>query len=180
MVSVLRHNTIRARTQVTLPKSASAHRECETPLRVSLLRPLILCLCVALRAQNLNLVLDTGSSDLWFATTGCTGCNGSTPVLDPTKSSSFQLGTQRISLNYGSGSAAGVLARDTVSMGPFTVNPQVFGVFFLSPHFRFYSLLLARVIMPSAEVCYDRVAADAQFQTSAPRQGAPGDPMMGH
>jgi hypothetical protein len=53
-------------------------------------------------------------------------------------------------------------------MGPFTVNPQVFGVFFLSPHFRFHSprlFLMARVMMPSAKVCYGRVAADAQFQT---------------
>jgi hypothetical protein len=30
-------------------------------------------------------------------------------------------------MNYGSGTAAGTIARDTVSMGPFTVNPQVFG-----------------------------------------------------
>lgn len=49
-------------------------------------------------------------------------------MLDPTKSSSLQLGTQNIPLNYGSGSASGVLARDTVTMGPFTVNPQSFGV----------------------------------------------------
>jgi len=77
-------------------------------------------------AQNLNLVLDTGSSDLWFATSNCAGCSRNTPVLDPTKSSSLQLGTQRIALNYGSGSASGVLAHDTVTMGPFTVNPQSF------------------------------------------------------
>ncbi|KAF8494617.1 acid protease [Russula emetica] len=77
-------------------------------------------------AQKLNLVLDTGSSDLWFATTGCAGCSSSTPVLDPSKSSSIQLETQRIPLNYGSGSAEGVLAHDTVTMGPFTVNPQTF------------------------------------------------------
>jgi len=32
-------------------------------------------------------------------------------------------------LNYGSGSASGVLVHDTVTMGPFTVNPQTFGVY---------------------------------------------------
>lgn len=99
------------------------------------------CFDLIFRAQNLNLVLDTGSSDLWFATSNCAGCSRNTPVLDPTKSSSLQLGTQRIALNYGSGSASGVLAHDTVTMGPFTVNPQSFGVYFPSPHFRFYPSL---------------------------------------
>jgi Eukaryotic aspartyl protease len=28
---------------------------------------------------------------------------------------------------YGSGIASGTLVQDTVSMGPFTVNPQAFG-----------------------------------------------------
>jgi hypothetical protein len=100
---------------------------------------------IILRAQTFNLVLDTGSSDLWFASSGCAGCSPNTPVLNP-QSSSLQLGTQRISLDYGSGSASGVIARDTVTLGPFTVNPQTFGVYFPSPHFRFYlSLLLPRV-----------------------------------
>jgi Eukaryotic aspartyl protease len=100
---------------------------------------------IILRAQTFNLVLDTGSSDLWFASSGCAGCSPNTPVLNP-QSSSLQLGTQRISLDYGSGSASGVIARDTVTLGPFTVNPQTFGVYFPSPHFRFYlSLPLPRV-----------------------------------
>jgi cathepsin D len=96
-------------------------------MRISLLYILTHC-DIILRAQKFNLVLDTGSSDLWFATTGCAGCSGNTPVLNPSKSSTMQLGTQRISLNYGSGSASGVLVKDTVTMGPFTVNPQSFGV----------------------------------------------------
>lgn len=96
---------------------------------------------ITFRAQNLNLVLDTGSSDMWFASTGCTGCSRNTPVLDPKKSSSLQLGTQRVPLNYGSGSASGVVARDTVTMGPFTVNPQTFGVYFPFPPFILYRSL---------------------------------------
>lgn len=91
------------------------------------------CFHFILRAQKFNLVLDTGSSDLWFATKGCAGCSRNTPVLDTTKSSSAQLGTQRIALNYGSGSASGLVVRDTVTMGPFTVSPQTFGVYFPSP-----------------------------------------------
>jgi aspartyl protease len=117
--------TQRARIQATLPKLASALRECEHPREC-------LSLIVFLSAQKFNLVLDTGSSDLWFATSNCAGCSKNTPVLDTTKSSSIQLGTQRVSLNYGSGSASGVIIRDTITMGPFTVNPQTFGVYFSS------------------------------------------------
>ena len=43
------------------------------------------------------------------------------------KSSSLHKGTQDVPLSYGSGSADGTLAHDTVSMGPFTVNSQAFG-----------------------------------------------------
>jgi cathepsin D len=92
-----------------------------------------LCFYVVFRAQSFDLVLDTGSSDLWFTTTGCAGCSQNTPVLNPTKSSSFSSGSQTVALNYGSGSASGLLAHDTVSLGPFTVNPQVFGVYPFSP-----------------------------------------------
>jgi cathepsin D len=84
-------------------------------------------LLLALRSQSFDLVLDTGSSDLWFATTDCTSCDQGTPELDPTKSSSFKAGNDHIVMNYGSGAASGTDAQDTVSMGPFTVNPQTFG-----------------------------------------------------
>jgi cathepsin D len=127
-------NTTRAPIQVTLLKSASALREFKNPMRMP---SRLLSFDIILRAQKFNLVLDTGSSDLWFATTGCAGCSRNTPVLDPTKSSTLQQGTQRISLNYGSGSAAGLLVHDTITMGPFTVNPQTFGVYFPSLHFPF-------------------------------------------
>ncbi|KAI0250106.1 aspartic peptidase domain-containing protein [Lactifluus subvellereus] len=76
--------------------------------------------------QTFDLVLDTGSSDLWFAATACTTCGQGTPELNPTKSSSLQVGNEHVVMNYGSGTASGTIARDTVSMGPFTVNPQIF------------------------------------------------------
>ncbi|KAI9447160.1 acid protease [Russula earlei] len=76
--------------------------------------------------QTLALVLDTGSSDLWFATTGCAGCAPGTPLFNPAGSTTFQTGTASISLTYGSGQAAGVISRDTVTMGPYTVDPQIF------------------------------------------------------
>ncbi|KAH9001074.1 acid protease [Lactarius akahatsu] len=77
-------------------------------------------------AQSFNLILDTGSSDLWFATTVCASCPSGTPEFDPSKSTSLQTGTDPISLKYGSGSAAGIIARDTITMGPFTVDQQIF------------------------------------------------------
>ncbi|KAM5531636.1 hypothetical protein V8D89_014688 [Ganoderma adspersum] len=81
--------------------------------------------------QTFKVVLDTGSSDLWVAGTQCPSC-GSTPPFDPTKSSTIKQITdstgrsQVITIHYGSGSVAGVLAQDTVSMAGFTVNPQPF------------------------------------------------------
>ncbi|KAI0250110.1 aspartic peptidase domain-containing protein [Lactifluus subvellereus] len=89
--------------------------------------------------QTLDLALDTGSSDLWFVTTGCISCGQGTPKLDPTKSTSLQVQHLPITMNYGSGTASGLVAQDTVSMGPFTVNPQIFGThvpFSFSPAFR--------------------------------------------
>ena len=84
-------------------------------------------LALPLSAQTFNLALDTGGSDFWFASTGCVTCPEGTPELDPTTSSTIQIGNQAVTFNYGSGSASGTIAQDTVSMGAFTVNPQVFG-----------------------------------------------------
>ncbi|THH14900.1 hypothetical protein EW146_g5492 [Bondarzewia mesenterica] len=79
-------------------------------------------------AQSFDLVLDTGSSDLWVAANTCQSCPSGTPEFDPTKSSSLQSSSsgQSIQLHYGSGAVSGNLAQDTVSMGPFTVNNQPF------------------------------------------------------
>jgi cathepsin D len=84
------------------------------------------------RSQTFNVVLDTGSSDLWFASTNCIGCVQTGAEFNPQKSSTIQVGNQRVTMNYGSGTAVGTIARDTVTMGPFTVNPQVLGACFCS------------------------------------------------
>ena len=83
--------------------------------------------------QSFKIVLDTGSSDLWVAATECLSC-GQTPPFDPTRSSTIQQVTglsgqaQTVTIRYGSGRVAGILASDTVSMSGFTVNPQRFVV----------------------------------------------------
>lgn len=80
--------------------------------------------------QTFNVVLDTGSSDFWVASTQCRTCQV-TSTFDTTKSSTIQqpqssTGSQQVEIQYGSGSVVGVLAQDVVNMGGFTVNPQTF------------------------------------------------------
>jgi len=75
-----------------------------------------------------NVILDTGSSDLWVAESSCSiGCN-SVPTFNPSQSSSFQNKTQAFSITYGTGQAAGSLAQDTIQMAGFSVANQVFAV----------------------------------------------------
>ncbi|THH11877.1 hypothetical protein EW146_g7899 [Bondarzewia mesenterica] len=79
-------------------------------------------------ATAYNVILDTGSSDLWLADSACTaGCNQIT-TFNPDSSSSFNNLTTAFSIKYGSGEASGVLGTDTVQMAGFQVNQQVFGV----------------------------------------------------
>ena len=75
-------------------------------------------------AQQFNVILDTGSSDLWVASTDCQACPQNDVLFDNTKSSTFSTQNQQISISYGSGEVAGIVATDTVNMGGFTVSGQ--------------------------------------------------------
>ncbi|KAI5116824.1 hypothetical protein M0805_006236 [Coniferiporia weirii] len=81
-------------------------------------------LTVGTPAQSFNVILDTGSSDLWVASTSCQSCPQGIPLFDNTKSSSLTLSQQEITISYGSGEVGGELATDTVDMGGFTVSAQ--------------------------------------------------------
>ncbi|KAF7292412.1 Peptidase A1 domain-containing protein [Mycena chlorophos] len=84
-------------------------------------------LSIGTPAQTFNVVLDTGSSDLWTITQECDDCSGIGNAFDTTKSSSFkQTSQQAIEIDYGSGAVQGFTATDTVTMGPFTVQDQTF------------------------------------------------------
>src|ERR1700691_1658276 len=84
-------------------------------------------LSVCRRPQSFNVILDTGSSDLWLASSQCTACPSGTPEFDSTKSSSFSASSnQPVTIQYGSGAVQGTLAQDTVSMGGFAVPQQIF------------------------------------------------------
>jgi len=79
-------------------------------------------------AKSFNVILDTGSADLWLASSNCyTGC-GSVPTYDSSSSTSFRNLSTPFSIKYGSGQAAGSLGSDSIQMAGFGVSGQTLGV----------------------------------------------------
>jgi hypothetical protein len=80
-----------------------------------------------------DVILDTGSSDLFLVSSSCTSqaCSG-VPTFNPSSSSSFTSTNQAFAVTYGSGDASGTLGKDVVQMAGFEVNNQVFGMFFIA------------------------------------------------
>jgi cathepsin D len=84
------------------------------------------------RPQSFEVVLDTGSSDLWLPTASCLNCVAGTPIFDASNSSTFKATSTssssdaEITIAYGSGQVSGTLGSDTVTMGGFTVPSQTF------------------------------------------------------
>ncbi|ORX50170.1 rhizopuspepsin 4 precursor [Hesseltinella vesiculosa] len=75
--------------------------------------------------QTLKLDFDTGSSDLWFASTLCSTCSGTQTKYDPTKSSTYQKEGKTWSISYGDGSSAsGITGLDTVNLGGLSIKNQ--------------------------------------------------------
>ncbi|KAF8326642.1 aspartic peptidase domain-containing protein [Cantharellus anzutake] len=80
-------------------------------------------------SQAFNVLLDTGSTDLWLASQNCSiGCSTVTNRYDPTKSSSYKDTSSPLHIRYGSGAVSGTIGTETVSFGGFTVTQQPFGV----------------------------------------------------
>ncbi|GAA5997214.1 pepsin-like aspartic protease [Rhodotorula paludigena] len=73
-----------------------------------------------------SVVLDTGSSDLILAETGCNGCLSSTVEYDPNTSSTSSISQSSFSITYGSGAASGSLVSDTISIANYTQDNQIF------------------------------------------------------
>ncbi|KAJ7836957.1 aspartic peptidase A1 [Mycena leptocephala] len=85
-------------------------------------------LAIGTPAVSFDVILDTGSADLWVAGSTCKqGCS-SVPTFDPSASSTFKNESAPFSIVYGSGEASGALASETVQMAGFSVSNQVFAV----------------------------------------------------
>ncbi|TCD69057.1 hypothetical protein EIP91_008955 [Steccherinum ochraceum] len=79
-----------------------------------------------------NVILDTGSADLWIATGSSnqtsTSGNNPIPLFNPTASSSFTGSNTPFQVTYGSGAVAGVIGTDKVQFAGFEVQSQAFGL----------------------------------------------------
>ncbi|KAF8331904.1 acid protease [Cantharellus anzutake] len=75
-----------------------------------------------------NVILDTGSSDLWLADSKCQiGCDGLS-TFSSSNSSTLKNITTPFSVTYGSGAARGHLVQDSVQMAGFSNPKQVFAL----------------------------------------------------
>lgn len=80
-------------------------------------------------AESFQVILDTGSADLWLASSNCyQGCSG-VPAFNPKASSSFTNLSSPFQIKYGTGGAVGNLGSDLVQMAGFKVSSQEFGVY---------------------------------------------------
>jgi cathepsin D len=75
-----------------------------------------------------DVILDTGSADLWVADSSCTqNCQG-IQTFDTSTSSTYKNLTEPFTIQYGSGEASGTLATDVVQMAGFQIDKQVLGM----------------------------------------------------
>jgi cathepsin D len=76
---------------------------------------------------SFDVILDTGSSDLWVADQACTtGCSR-IQLFNDLSSSTFHNLSEPFNIQYGSGAATGSLGQDVVQMAGFSVPNQIFG-----------------------------------------------------
>lgn len=85
-------------------------------------------LAIGTPAVSYDVILDTGSADLWVADSDCVSGCSSIPTFNTADSSTFVNKSTDFSISYGSGSASGFLGSDTVQMAGFSVSDQVFAV----------------------------------------------------
>ncbi|KAJ1176600.1 hypothetical protein NDU88_001872 [Pleurodeles waltl] len=79
--------------------------------------------------QNFLVLFDTGSSNLWVASTYCssTACTNHA-AFNPSQSSTYTSNNQQFSIQYGTGSLTGILGYDTVSIQGIAITQQEFAL----------------------------------------------------
>ncbi|KAI0955331.1 hypothetical protein AcW1_006943 [Taiwanofungus camphoratus] len=86
-------------------------------------------LAIGTPGQSFDVILDTGSSDLWVASqNSTTDVPNGVSTFKPSSSSTFKSENKPFDITYDSGAAAGTLAQDTVQLAGFKVNSQTFAV----------------------------------------------------
>jgi len=75
--------------------------------------------------QKFNVIIDTGSSNLWVPSSQCSDC-GSHPKYESSKSSSYVKNGTVFDIEYGSGPVSGFVSEDSVTIGDITVLKQLF------------------------------------------------------
>ena len=77
--------------------------------------------------QKFNVVLDTGSSNLWVPGSSCSSISCFTHSrYDDSKSSTYKKNGTAFAIQYGSGSLSGFVSSDVVSIGDLTIKGQSF------------------------------------------------------
>ncbi|KAJ8585196.1 acid protease [Rhizopogon salebrosus TDB-379] len=85
-------------------------------------------LAIGTPAMSFDVILDTGSSDLWVAGSSCGTACGTSATFNPSSSSSFQNLSSTVDIQYGAGYAEGYVGQDTVQMAGFSISNQGFTV----------------------------------------------------
>ncbi|KAJ3889306.1 aspartic peptidase domain-containing protein [Lentinula edodes] len=84
---------------------------------------------VSVGAQSFPLTLDTGSSDLWVISNECDSADcANVARYSRAFSSNLSISQTPFHIDYISGSVSGLVASETVSLGPYRIFSQVFGL----------------------------------------------------
>jgi len=76
--------------------------------------------------QKFNVIFDTGSSDLWVASSQCDDSCGRHAKYDSSKSTTFVVNGTAFDIEYGSGPVSGFESSDVLNMGGLIVQNQIF------------------------------------------------------